>query len=122
MASLIGYYSLIIGFSISFLIIFFSIKNLSKSKLYNKIIFSVFFQFFFVSLSFLCLVQSFISSDFSNETVFNHSHTTVPTFYKISDACGNHEGSLLLWLLVLTLFIFLLLLRSNDHPKKYSPH
>ena len=119
MASLIGYYSLIIGFSISFLIIFFSIKNLSKLKLDNKIIFSVFFQFFFVSLSFLGLVQSFISSDFSNETVFNHSHTTVPTFYKISGAWGNHEGSLLLWLLVLTLFIFLFLLRSNDQPKKY---
>ncbi len=119
MASLIGYYSLIIGFSISFLIIFFSIKNLSKSKLDNKIIFSVFFQFFFVSLSFLGLVQSFITSDFSNETVFNHSHTTVPTFYKISGAWGNHEGSLLLWLLVLTLFIFLFLLRSNDQPKKY---
>ena len=119
MASLIGYYSLIIGFSISFLIIFFSIKNLSKSKLDNKIIFSVFFQFFFVSLSFLGLVESFISSDFSNETVFNHSHTTVPTFYKISGAWGNHEGSLLLWLLVLTLFIFLFLLRSNDQPKKY---
>ena len=119
MASLIGYYSLIIGFSISFLIIFFSIKNLSKSKLDNKIIFSVFFQFFFVSLSFLGLVQSFISSDFSNETVFNHSHTTVPTFYKISGAWGNHEGSLLLWLLVLTLFIFLFLLKSNDQPKKY---
>ena len=119
MASLIGYYSLIIGFSISFLIIFFSIKNLSKSKLDNKIIFSVFFQFFFVSLSFLGLVQSFIISDFSNETVFNHSHTTVPTFYKISGAWGNHEGSLLLWLLVLTLFIFLFLLRSNDQPKKY---
>ncbi len=119
MASLIGYYSLIIGFSISFLIIFFSIKNLSKSKLDNKIIFSVFFQFFFVSLSFFGLVQSFISSDFSNETVFNHSHTTVPTFYKISGAWGNHEGSLLLWLLVLTLFIFLFLVRSNDQPKKY---
>ena len=119
MASLIGYYSLIIGFSISFLIIFLSIKNLSKSKLDNKIIFSVFFQFFFVSLSFLGLVQSFISSDFSNETVFNHSHTTVPTFYKISGAWGNHEGSLLLWLLVLSLFIFLFLLRSNDQPKKY---
>jgi len=119
LASLIGYYSLIIGFSISFLIIFFSIKNLSKSKFDNKIIFSVFFQFFFVSLSFLGLVQSFISSDFSNETVFNHSHTTVPTFYKISGAWGNHEGSLLLWLLVLTLFIFLFLLRSNDQPKKY---
>ena len=119
MASLIGYYSLIIGFSISFLIIFYSIKNLSKLKLDNKIIFSVFFLFFFVSLSFLGLVQSFISSDFSNETVFNHSHTTVPTFYKISGAWGNHEGSLLLWLLVLTLFIFLFLLKSNDQPKKY---
>ena len=48
---------------------------------------------------------SFVVSDFSNETVFNHSHTTKPLFYKIAGTWGNHEGSLLLWLLVLTLFI-----------------
>tara|TARA_B100001093_G_scaffold17099_1_gene15569 strand:- start:1375 stop:3087 length:1713 start_codon:yes stop_codon:yes gene_type:complete len=65
------------------------------------------------------LIISFINSDFSNETVFNHSHTTKPLFYKISGTWGNHEGSLLLWLLVLTLFIFLFLLKSKEQPKQY---
>jgi len=60
-----------------------------------------------------------VNSDFSNETVFNHSHTTKPLFYKISGTWGNHEGSLLLWLLVLTLFIFIFLIKSKDQPKKY---
>ena len=120
MASLIGYYSLIFGFCTSFLIIFFSIKNFNDQRKNNKIIFFVFLQFFFVCLSFLGLVLSFVRSDFSNETVFNHSHTTVPLFYKISGTWGNHEGSLLLWLLVLTLFIFLFLLKSENQPKKYT--
>ena len=47
------------------------------------------------------------------------SHTTKPLFYKISGTWGNHEGSLLLWLLVLTLFISIFLIKSNQQPKKY---
>ena len=50
--------------------------------------------------------MSFVLSDFSNETVFNNSHTTKPLFYKISGTWGNHEGSLLLWLLVLNFIYF----------------
>ena len=65
------------------------------------------------------LVFSFVYSDFSNETVFNNSHSTKPLFYKISGTWGNHEGSLLLWLVVLTLFIFLFLIGSKGLLKKY---
>ncbi len=120
MASLIGFYSLIFGLFFSLLIIFYSVKNYKqKNNFNNKIISFTFLQLFFVVLSFLGLITSFINSDFSNETVFNHSHTTKPLFYKISGTWGNHEGSLLLWLLVLTLFIFLFLLSSKKEPKKY---
>ena len=120
MASLIGLYSLIFGLFFSLLIIFFSIKNFRNYNVFdNKIILSTLLQFFFVIVSFLSLVASFVSSDFSNETVFNHSHTTKPLFYKISGTWGNHEGSLLLWLLVLTLFISLFLLKSKDQSKQY---
>ena len=122
MASLIGYYSLVFGLCFSFLIFLFSIKNFRKKNIFdNKIIFFTFLQFFFVIVSFLGLIASFVYSDFSNETVFNHSHTTKPLFYKITGTWGNHEGSLLLWLLVLTLFIFLFFLgarpaRATNHP------
>ena len=120
MASLIGFYSLFFGLCFSFLIIIFSIKNFRDANIFdNKIISLTFLQLLFVIFSFLGLIISFINSDFSNETVFNHSHTTKPLFYKISGTWGNHEGSLLLWLLVLTLFIFLFLLKSKNQKKNY---
>jgi len=120
LASQIGYYSLILGLIFSVLIIPISVKNFNNNKSIDNRIFSIsFFQFFFVMVSFLGLIFSFINSDFSNETVFNNSHTTKPLFYKISGTWGNHEGSLLLWLLVLTFFIFLFLIKSNKQPKKY---
>ena len=120
MASLVGYYSLLSGFFCSFLIIYFSIINFKDTKILDKKILSfTFFQFFFVVISFFGLIISFVVSDFSNETVFNHSHTTKPLFYKISGTWGNHEGSLLLWLLVLTLFIYLFLLKSVEQKKSY---
>ena len=120
MSSLIGYYSLIFGVGISILVIFFSIKNFNDTQnLDIKVISLVFLQLLFVIISFSGLILSFVNSDFSNETVFNHSHTTKPLFYKISGTWGNHEGSLLLWLLVLTLFIFVFLLKSKNQPNQY---
>ena len=121
LANQIGYYSLILGLLLSVLLCGVSIKDFNNSnKQINQSILSLsFLQLVFVIVSFLSLIVSFIKSDFSNETVFNNSHTTKPLFYKISGTWGNHEGSLLLWLLVLTLFIFLFLIKSREQPKKY---
>jgi cytochrome c-type biogenesis protein CcmF len=121
LANQIGYYSLILGLLLSVLLCAVSIKDFSKSskQINQKILSLSFLQLISVIVSFLSLILSFINSDFSNETVFNNSHTTKPLFYKISGAWGNHEGSLLLWLLVLTLFIFLFLIKSREQPKKY---
>ena len=121
MHTLIGFYSLIFGLCFSFLIILFSVKNFKNSQPFDiKITTFTFLQLFFVVLSFLGLVFAFVNSDFSNETVFNNSHTTKPLLYKISGTWGNHEGSLLLWLLVLTLFIFMFLIKSKNQNKQYK--
>ena len=116
----IGNYSLLLSLitSLSLLvIILINIKSLDD-KLDYKIKNLIFFQFFFVLVSFLSLIILFIISEFSNLTVYNNSHTTKPLFYKISGTWGNHEGSLLLWLLILTFSIFLYFLfakkRSNN--------
>ena len=119
LANYLGYYSLILGLFFSTLIVVTSVKNFNNKIIDNKIFIFSFLQFLLVLFSFICLIISFINSDFSNETVFNNSHTTKPLFYKISGTWGNHEGSLLLWLLVLTLFIFIFLIKSNLQPKKY---
>ncbi len=117
----IGHYSLLLGFLISIYLIISSIFFFQKKNLnINQNIFSILFlQFFTVVISFISLVYSFLISDFSNETVYNNSHTTKPIFYKITGTWGNHEGSLLLWLLVLTLFIFLFIIFSRKQPIKY---
>ena len=121
MASLIGNYSLIFGLFFASLIVFISVRNFRNKNIFDKkIIYLTFLQLFFVIISFFGLIISFVNSDFSNEIVFNHSHTTKPLFYKISGTWGNHEGSLLLWLLVLTLFIFIFLIKSKNQSKKYK--
>ena len=120
-SSHIGYYSLILGFILSISLLIYSIYCFRKNNTkINQNIFSILFlQFFTVIISFISLVYSFVISDFSNETVYNNSHTTKPIFYKISGTWGNHEGSLLLWVLVLTLFIFLFIIFSKKQPTRY---
>jgi cytochrome c-type biogenesis protein CcmF len=58
----------------------------------------------FVALAFGTLTYAFVVSDFSILAVANHSHTLKPLIYKISGVWGNHEGSMLLWVLVLALY------------------
>jgi len=58
----------------------------------------------FVSLAFGILTYAFVASDFSVTLVANHSHTLKPLIYKISGVWGNHEGSMLLWVLVLAIY------------------
>src|SRR5947208_4635133 len=61
-------------------------------------------QFAFVASAFLALVWCHVSSDFSLLTVFENSHSAKPLIYKITGVWGNHEGSMLLWVLMLALF------------------
>ena len=107
------------GLIASVLIFFLSLKSYKLKTIDQRIFLISSLQLFFVLISFTSLIICFITSDFSNETVFNNSHTNKPIFYKISGTWGNHEGSLLLWLLVLTLFLFLFLINSKNELKRY---
>ncbi len=122
MISHLGSYSLIFCTIFAFLIILQSAKLIGKqSKIFPKKIYTIItLQLFFVIFSFSCLLIAFVSSDFSNITVYNNSHTEKPFFYKISGVWGNHEGSLLLWLLVLVLFLFLFILDTKNYDNKYK--
>jgi cytochrome c-type biogenesis protein CcmF len=59
-------------------------------------------QFLFVAVSFACLVTSFLNNDFSVLYVASHSQLALPTMYKISATWAAHEGSVLLWILILS--------------------
>ena len=79
-------------------IIFIRKKHFLSSKLI-KIIPSALLICSFIS--FISLIYSYVISDFTLINVFENSHTTKPLVYKITAVWGNHEGSMLLWLLVM---------------------
>ncbi len=61
-------------------------------------------QFLLISVSFAALMHAFVTSDFSLRLVVLNSHSLKPMLYKITGVWGNHEGSMLLWVLILALF------------------
>ena len=111
MISLIGFSSLCLSTLLSVCLL---IPN-SIFKINLKL-----FLFFFrsstllVCISFLSLMLAYISSDFSNFNVFENSHSDKPLIYKISGTWGNHEGSILLWLCMISIYGFLYSVFSNS--------
>ncbi|SFI61138.1 heme lyase CcmF/NrfE family subunit [Celeribacter neptunius] len=61
-------------------------------------------QLVLIAFSFGALTYAFVTSDFSLKVVVENSHTLKPMLYKVSGVWGNHEGSMLLWVLILALF------------------
>lgn len=74
--------------------------------------------FLLVALSFGSLMASYVVSDFSVENVAANSHSTQPLIYKLTAVWGNHEGSMLLWVLILVLFGALVALSRRSLPPK----
>ena len=114
MLNLIGNYSLVLALITSLVLPIICLRNFKSNSSFDFNIFAtISIQFLLICISFIALLFAFINSDFSNLAVYNNSHTTKPLFYKISGAWGNHEGSLLLWLLVLSMFILIFFFKSK---------
>ena len=77
-------------------------------------------QFILILVSFFCLTASFLMDDFSVLYVANNSQLALPVIYKISAVWGAHEGSLLLWILILSIWTVLVCRYSNNLPKLFS--
>ena len=75
-------------------------------------------QFVFVALAFGCLTYAFISNDFSVRYVAEHSNSLLPTFYRVAAVWGGHEGSMLLWVFILSLWILSVTLFSRGLPEQ----
>ena len=61
-------------------------------------------QFLLVAIAFGCLMHAYVVSDFSVLNVATNSHSAKPMLYKVAGTWGNHEGSMLLWVLILVIF------------------
>src|SRR5688572_23806871 len=75
-------------------------------------------QLVFVVIAFLALMRAFVTSDFSVAIVTMHSHSDQPLIYKVAGTWGNHEGSLLLWVLILNIFGGLVALFGGNLPPR----
>jgi cytochrome c-type biogenesis protein CcmF len=75
-------------------------------------------QFALIAFAFAALVHAHLTSDFSVLNVAENSHSAVPTIYKISGVWGNHEGSMLLWVLILAVFGALVALLGRSLPSR----
>ena len=73
-------------------------------------------QFLCVAAAFAALTASYVTSDFSVDNVAQNSHSAMPLIYKFTSVWGNHEGSMLLWVLILALFGALLALFGRNIP------
>ncbi|MBV8320552.1 MAG: heme lyase CcmF/NrfE family subunit [Hyphomicrobiales bacterium] len=75
-------------------------------------------QFCFIAIAFAALTMCYVRSDFSVVNVFENSHSAKPLIYKLSGVWGNHEGSMLLWVLILSLFGALVALFGGNLPAR----
>ena len=121
MLSNIGNTLLFLNILLGISIIYYLFQNLkNNNNLISKNIYQIcLFQSTFVIICFFTLITAFLISDFSLVAVYQNSHSLKPFFYKISGTWGNHEGSLLLWAIILTIFSYLFLLYSKSHSKDF---
>ena len=110
MSSLVGFLSLVFAIGINFYL--FLSRYIFK---FQKQKFNLFIRFssILTLLSFFSLMYAYVVSDFSNYNVFQNSHSNKPLIYKISGTWGNHEGSMLLWLCILSIFSFFFSFTKN---------
>jgi len=110
MLSILGNFSLWLSLFFASFQFFTSLKK-SKIKLINI---SVNGLLVFSLISFFLLMYAYVVSDFTLLNVFQNSHTTKPIIYKISGVWGNHEGSMLLWILILSIFNYFICKMYNE--------
>ncbi len=110
MSSLIGFLCLCVSILINIFLIF---SNFILNKDYLRFYGLIRLSSFLTIISFFSLMYAYIVSDFSNFNVFQNSHSNKPLIYKISGTWGNHEGSMLLWISILSLYGFFFSLTKN---------
>jgi len=119
----IGHIFLIISFLLFSAQLVFSLKFNSldlKYSFFDVVKRLSFFSYILVISSFFILIINYVSSDFSVLNVYNNTHTNKPLIYKISGTWGNHEGSLLMWLAILSLYGLLFLTFTKNLPKRFA--
>jgi cytochrome c-type biogenesis protein CcmF len=122
MAPELGIFSLILAFVLSLSQAFFGLAGAWRGKPVWMAVArpAVTGQFVFVVMAFACLVFSFVHNDFSVLYVARNSNSQLPLFYKVAALWGAHEGSLLLWILILSIWSVAVAAFSRQLPQSFS--
>jgi cytochrome c-type biogenesis protein CcmF len=122
MAPELGVFSLILAFVLSLSQAFFGLTGAWRGKPVWMAVArpAVTGQFVFVILAFVCLVYAFVNNDFSVLYVARNSNSQLPLFYKVAAVWGAHEGSLLLWILILSIWSVAAAAFSRQLPLSFS--
>ena len=113
----VGHFLLLLG--LMNCIILLSPKVLTNSNISQEILFSASkLHFPIILISFLCLITTFVGEDYSLDYVSKNSNSSLPLVYKISAAWAGHEGSMLLWCVVSSFWMFLASMYSSNLHKR----
>jgi cytochrome c-type biogenesis protein CcmF len=122
MAAELGVFALILAFVLSVAQAFFALGGAWRGNgaWMNVARPAVTGQFVFVAAAFGCLVYSFVNNDFSVLYVARNSNSHLPLFYRVAAVWGAHEGSLLLWILILSVWSVAVAAFSRQLPATFS--
>jgi cytochrome c-type biogenesis protein CcmF len=122
MAPELGIFALILAFILSVSQAFFGLAGAWKGNADWMAVArpAVTGQFVFVATAFGCLVYAFIHNDFSVAYVAHNSNSHLPVFYQVAAVWGAHEGSLLLWILILSIWSVAVAAFSRALPPSFS--
>ncbi|HEY8510162.1 MAG TPA: cytochrome c biogenesis protein CcsA, partial [Steroidobacteraceae bacterium] len=118
----LGHFALVLALLLAALQMFFGIvgPKLGYERWMHAVTAAVAGQFVMVVTAFACLVTSFVVHDFSVGYVFMNSNSALPLFYRVTATWGAHEGSLLLWILILSIWTVLVAIGSKRLPLHFS--
>jgi cytochrome c-type biogenesis protein CcmF len=122
MAPELGIFALILAFILSLSQAFFGLAGAWRGKPVWMSVArpAVTGQFVFVAMAFACLVYSFVNDDFTVLYVARNSNSQLPLFYRVAALWGAHEGSLLLWILILSIWSVAVAAFSRQLPASFS--
>jgi cytochrome c-type biogenesis protein CcmF len=118
----LGHFALILAMLLAFLQALFGIAGpaLNRERWMAATVPAVAGQFVMVATAVGCLVMSFVNFDFSVRYVAENSNSALPLFYRIAALWGAHEGSLLLWVLILAFWTVAVTFGTARLPKRFS--
>jgi len=118
----LGHFALILALLLAGLQAFFGIAGpaLARERWIRAVTPAVAGQFVMVATAVVCLAASFIGNDFSVRYVASNSNSALPLFYRVSALWGAHEGSLLLWILLLAAWTVAVAIGAARLPRRFA--